>query len=386
MSIQDVKSFFKERFGKPFRNRRKLGEDEDDCCDALEHLSVDSDSDSDVDEEYVDASEQYFDEREQQITSKSLPTEKNGKKSPESSPRHSNSGDFQFGPKDSSTSFPKDIEPYHLGDGGSKSATSSSSEADAQFGLTWSKTIDDPPQAHPMKVYTGFVKHPPDGDTPAIEINPEQPATTDDKSGKVCQEENQLSDKSSGWFGRLGKWFLGFDLFGWLPWLLSKVWPTRIPSIYICTSSSTRSIHWLKKKLQTSSDSSRCVVLELELPFNRLEDFQFPSEVNRTDAMILCHSVHNRGFSITDVQNSIYDEFLKNCNQVFGRDHMVVVVHDFPFMKEALKGQMETFQSMQPTTFKMAGLVVLAGKLDDTEVQLCQDDLTQLEKFVNKFC
>ncbi|XP_030847471.1 uncharacterized protein LOC100893300 [Strongylocentrotus purpuratus] len=102
--------------------------------------------------------------------------------------------------------------------------------------------------------------------------------------------------------------------------------------------------------------------------------------------MILCHSVHNRGFSITDVQNSIYDEFLKNCNQVFGRDHMVVVVHDFNFNKEALKGQMETFQSIQPATFKMAGLVVLAGKLDDTEVQLCQDDLTQLEKFVKKFC
>ncbi|XP_030840999.1 uncharacterized protein LOC115923805 [Strongylocentrotus purpuratus] len=226
------------------------------------------------------------------------------------------------------------------------------------------------------------------GDPPTIEINPEQPATTDEESGKACQEENQHSGKSSGWLGWLGhigcwlgNWFVWFTLFRWLPWL-----PTRTPRIYLCTSRGIVSIRGLKEKLQALSDPSRCVVQDLELPYNRLEQFKFPSEVNSTDAMILCHSIRNRGFSITDVQDSIYDEFLKSCNEVFGRDHMVVVVHDFNFNKETLKGQMETFQSIQPATFKMAGLVVLAGKLDDTEVQLCQDDLAQLEKFVKKFC
>lgn len=50
---------------KPFTKRRKLGEDEVDWCDALDHSSVYSDSD--IDGEYVDAPEQ-------RVISKSLPT------------------------------------------------------------------------------------------------------------------------------------------------------------------------------------------------------------------------------------------------------------------------------------------------------------------------
>lgn len=51
MSLQQKIKTFAERLGKPFRKRLKLGEEEDDWCDALNQLSVESD------EEYFDAPE-----------------------------------------------------------------------------------------------------------------------------------------------------------------------------------------------------------------------------------------------------------------------------------------------------------------------------------------
>eukprot|EP00057_Strongylocentrotus_purpuratus_P021794 XP_011676268.1 PREDICTED: uncharacterized protein LOC100891443 [Strongylocentrotus purpuratus] len=92
------------------------------------------------------------------------------------------------------------------------------------------------------------------------------------------------------------------------------------PAIYICTSCGLYSVKGLKEKLQPllKQSLSKYEIREQELPYSRLEDFKFPPEVDRTDAMILCHSVQ-AGFSITDVPNSIYDEFLKYCNRVFGK-------------------------------------------------------------------
>lgn len=67
MSLLKALQNIKERFGKPSKKRRKLGEDEDEWCDALNHLSVDSDSD--VDEKYFDVQEEFANEPEQQVNS-----------------------------------------------------------------------------------------------------------------------------------------------------------------------------------------------------------------------------------------------------------------------------------------------------------------------------
>lgn len=68
MSKQGRIHNFKERFGKPFRKRQKLGEDEDEWCDALNYLSLDSD-------------DEYFDALEEQVPSQSLHTGTKRKKS-----------------------------------------------------------------------------------------------------------------------------------------------------------------------------------------------------------------------------------------------------------------------------------------------------------------
>ncbi|XP_030840289.1 uncharacterized protein LOC752765 [Strongylocentrotus purpuratus] len=157
-------------------------------------------------------------------------------------------------------------------------------------------------------------------------------------------------------------------------------------AIYICTSWGLDSVKGLKEKLQTllKQSFSSYEIKEQVLPYSRPEDFKFPPEVDKTDAMILCHSVQNRGFSITDVQNSIYDEFLKYCNRVFGRSRMAVIVHDFEYKPEILKIQLETIHRTQPTTYELADCVAVAGRLNVPDVQLFHDKSTSLETFVGR--
>nr|XP_054763353.1 uncharacterized protein LOC129269937 [Lytechinus pictus] len=137
-----------------------------------------------------------------------------------------------------------------------------------------------------------------------------------------------------------------------------------------------------KERLKTMCDPCRNILQEQELPHCGLDEFRLPSEASRRDAVILCHSVQNRGLAITDVENSIYDEFLKQCNAVCGKGHVCVIVHDFEFNPGASEGSRETLQTRQPMTFKMAGLIILAGKLVDGEPQISPDDVKQLGNFI----
>ncbi|XP_063961567.1 uncharacterized protein LOC129269217 isoform X1 [Lytechinus pictus] len=159
------------------------------------------------------------------------------------------------------------------------------------------------------------------------------------------------------------------------------------PVIYICTSYGLHSIKGLAEMVQNSVKQcySSCEIKETELPYSRLDDFKFPSEASKRDAMILCHSVHNRGYSITDVPNSLYNVFLKYCNQLFGKDRVAVIVHDFICSEEILKIELQSFGKRQPTAYKLVGFVALAGDLDTSDVKLCYyPESLGLDSFVRK--
>nr|XP_054763672.1 uncharacterized protein LOC129270301 [Lytechinus pictus] len=159
------------------------------------------------------------------------------------------------------------------------------------------------------------------------------------------------------------------------------------PVIYICTSYGLHSIKGLAEMVQNSVKQcySSCEIKETELPYSRLDDFKFPSEASKRDAMILCHSVHNRGYSITDVPNSLYNVFLKYCNQLFGKDRVAVIVHDFDCRQEILKIELQSFGKRQSTAYKLAGFVALAGDLNTSDAKLCYyPESLGLHSFVRK--
>ncbi|XP_041473808.1 uncharacterized protein LOC121422706 [Lytechinus variegatus] len=159
------------------------------------------------------------------------------------------------------------------------------------------------------------------------------------------------------------------------------------PVIFICTSYGLHSIKGLTEMVQNSVKQcySSCEIKETELPYSGLDDFKFPSEASKRDAMILCHSVNNRGFSITDVPNSLYNVFLKYCNQLFGKDRVAVIVHDFECSQEILTINLQQFERTQPTAYKLAGFVALAEDLNTSDARLCYyPESPGLDSFVRK--
>ena len=63
-----------------------------------------------------------------------------------------------------------------------------------------------------------------------------------------------------------------------------------------------------------------------QLPYNcdELKEFRLPAEMSPCDVMILCHSTTNRGLSITDVPDSFYDKYLRDCSARFGNGNLLL--------------------------------------------------------------
>ena len=90
----------------------------------------------------------------------------------------------------------------------------------------------------------------------------------------------------------------------------------RLVSIFICTSAHERNIQGLQDEIYRRFRGKVKVVERFPLPYNDIDNF---SLVNKgMDVMILCHSIHNRRFAITDVMDAIYDTFLRHARDVVG--------------------------------------------------------------------
>eukprot|EP00057_Strongylocentrotus_purpuratus_P028226 XP_011682700.1 PREDICTED: uncharacterized protein LOC105446943 [Strongylocentrotus purpuratus] len=148
------------------------------------------------------------------------------------------------------------------------------------------------------------------------------------------------------------------------------------------TSCQLSSIEGLKKKLITLQ-RARPDLIEavkvLQLPYSRLHYYTFTEDV---DIMVLCHSVENRPFAITNVTDSLYDEFLNYCNKELGKERIAVIAHDFSHDEDEVRAmKMDTFKNTQWSTFEKAGLVMICGRMDKTpEIQ--EKDWNSLVKFL----
>ncbi|XP_041474670.1 uncharacterized protein LOC121423376 [Lytechinus variegatus] len=160
---------------------------------------------------------------------------------------------------------------------------------------------------------------------------------------------------------------------------------SRQINVSICTSSDEFNIGGLVARLNELKTDSAPFIADIRfrrLPYNDIDSFKFPSN-DPVDVMVLCHSVNNRGFEITDVTNSIYDKFLKYCNKEIGKEKLALIVHDISGWSPGVaRNRMDYFQETQPSTFKFAHTVLICGNLQKSEdLEISNVDMIKLLSF-----
>ncbi|XP_041458929.1 uncharacterized protein LOC121410726 isoform X2 [Lytechinus variegatus] len=160
----------------------------------------------------------------------------------------------------------------------------------------------------------------------------------------------------------------------------------REKAVAICSSASKSNI---KALITMVSNTKNTTVKFIQLPYNDLDSFRLSSE--GLDGVILCHSINNRRFAITDVMDALYDKFLPHVKQVFGKDNVCVIAHDFPWPMgpraddhARTKGSyMDGFRRKQFTTFECSKLAIISGQLE-TQIDMDEEDLEQFQEFINQ--
>eukprot|EP00057_Strongylocentrotus_purpuratus_P024514 XP_011678988.1 PREDICTED: uncharacterized protein LOC100888403 [Strongylocentrotus purpuratus] len=155
--------------------------------------------------------------------------------------------------------------------------------------------------------------------------------------------------------------------------------PRRI-SISVCSSAYEHNVKGFMSKLtelQMITD-----VRFRSLPYNDINSFRFLSN-DPVDVMVLCHSVQNRGFSITNVLNALYEKHLQYCHDVIGKKKLAVIVHDFSDCQpKILDARMESFRRSQSLTFELVDTVIVCGSLEKPgNIEMRDDDMTRLTTF-----
>ncbi|XP_030840907.1 uncharacterized protein LOC115923752 [Strongylocentrotus purpuratus] len=160
--------------------------------------------------------------------------------------------------------------------------------------------------------------------------------------------------------------------------------PRRI-SVSVCSSAYEHNVKGFVSKLtelQTRQPRLIADVRFRSLPYNDIDSFKFPSS-DPVDVMVLCHSVQNRGFSITNVLNALYEKHLQYCHDVIGKKKLAVIVHDFSDCKpKTLEVRMESFRRSQPLAFELVDTVIVCGSLEvPGKIEMRDEDITRLTTF-----
>ncbi|XP_072177831.1 uncharacterized protein [Diadema setosum] len=144
-------------------------------------------------------------------------------------------------------------------------------------------------------------------------------------------------------------------------------------SLCVCSGSGQNSVQALLTYLLTDGKMKPYVGRAefMDLPYNDLDSFC--PDWKDYNAVILCHSIHNRRFAITNVVDALYDEFLPKARNHFGPQKVFVIVHDFHWPVSNQKELYDTFKGAQPATFENAKWVYVCGKLDNL-IEMSVDD------------
>ncbi|XP_011662815.2 uncharacterized protein LOC100888975 isoform X2 [Strongylocentrotus purpuratus] len=121
------------------------------------------------------------------------------------------------------------------------------------------------------------------------------------------------------------------------------------------------------------------------LPYNirDMDAFNFSG----IDVLLLCHSIENRRFSLTNVTDALYDGFLPKARMYLGKSKVGVIAHDFPddaLLSDEMASKMEIFRGTQERTFANSSLVLIGGQLTRTPVGLTNDQINKIKWFFHE--
>nr|XP_054773373.1 uncharacterized protein LOC129281464 [Lytechinus pictus] len=162
----------------------------------------------------------------------------------------------------------------------------------------------------------------------------------------------------------------------------SLVPPTRRVKVTVCSSSLMETVSGLIQYIQQKLPDVVEKVEFRSLPYNISDIDKF--DLRGIDVLLLCHSIYNRRFSITDVTDALYDRFLPRAKKYFGKGKVGVIVHDFSenhLSEDKIPSKMSTFRHTQPTTFQCASLVLIGGQLSHDLVELTNEQRSDLRQF-----
>ncbi|KEI70593.1 hypothetical protein [Endozoicomonas elysicola] len=113
-----------------------------------------------------------------------------------------------------------------------------------------------------------------------------------------------------------------------------------------------------------------CRTLFLSLPYNDLDAngekiIRNVKKENPDMQLILCHSIFNRRFAITDVPDALYNKFLPVAARILGKENVGVIVHDFESQSSELHATLKAMPNTQKTTFEASAFVELTNRLDN---------------------
>eukprot|EP00057_Strongylocentrotus_purpuratus_P008347 XP_011662821.1 PREDICTED: uncharacterized protein LOC105437660 [Strongylocentrotus purpuratus] len=152
--------------------------------------------------------------------------------------------------------------------------------------------------------------------------------------------------------------------------------------VCVCSGSHSDNVQGLIQQIEEDmTDVVRSVRFQT-LPFNmrNMDAFDFSG----MDVLLLCHSIDNRGFSLTNVNGALYDGFLQKAKKYVGKSKVGVIAHDFPEevrTAENLSSRMESFRTQQKTSFTTSSVVLIGGRLNQVPVELNQEQINELEQF-----
>ena len=89
--------------------------------------------------------------------------------------------------------------------------------------------------------------------------------------------------------------------------------------IAVCSSAQQTNIQGLLDELHNLDKFKGVLRFEfVQLPYNDLDNYRLRIGEGHLIGLILCHSIHNRRFAITDVLDALYDKFLPHARDLLG--------------------------------------------------------------------
>ncbi|XP_071478342.1 uncharacterized protein [Diadema antillarum] len=159
----------------------------------------------------------------------------------------------------------------------------------------------------------------------------------------------------------------------------------RSVSISVCSSSPESSVRGLLDLFDFWKREAHGKIAQVKfipLPYNDIDQYKF-KENDPVDVMILCHSIFNRRFAITDVADALYDKYLSYCSTVIGSGKMAVIVYDFSTIDDAAYSSRQVaFKNLQPKTFNTTSLAITCGNLSQKEPEIRLGDMALLRSFI----